>query len=104
MVSNDTCTKVRTVKKRYTKRTKSIGNKELQKMEKQQEYEEALRQIRAVYPQCSKCFYHYKSQKLLDKHNCGGEQQCAIDRASHIGTGEEVVFATFEPNFYSGWA
>ena len=76
MVSNDTCTKVRTVNKRYTKRTKSIGNKELQKMEKQQEYEEALRQIRAVYPQCSKCFYHYKSQKLPDKHNCGGEQQC----------------------------
>ena len=87
-----------------------------------------MKQIRAVYPQCSKCFYHYKSQKLLDKHNCGGEQQCqdalsnamrhadkllgqmnltvsgAIDRASHIGTGEEVVFATFEPNFYSGWA
>ena len=28
----------------------------------------------------------------------------AIDRASHIGTGEEVVFATFEPNFSSGWA
>ena len=71
--SNDACTKVRMVKKRYTKRTKS--NKELQKMEKQQEHEEALRQIRAVYPQCSKCFYHYKSQKLLDKHICGGEQQ-----------------------------
>ena len=71
--SNDACTKVRMVKKRYTERTKS--NKELQKMEKQKEHEEALRQIRAVYPQCSKCFYHYKSQKLLDKHICGGEQQ-----------------------------
>ena len=74
--SDDACTKVRMVKKRYTKRTKCTSNKELQRMEKQQEYEEALRQIRAVYPQCSKCFYHYKSQKLLDKHICGGEQQC----------------------------
>ena len=126
--SDDACTKVRMVKKRYTKRTKCTSNKELQRMEKQQENEEALRQIRAVYPQCSKCFYHYKSQKLLDKHICGGEQQCqdalsnamrhadkllaqmnltvsgAINRASHIGTSDEVTFATFEPNFYSGWA
>ena len=46
----DACTKVRMVKKRYTKRTKSIRNKQLQKLEKQHEYEEALRQIRAVYP------------------------------------------------------
>ena len=97
-------------------------------MEKQLEHEEALRQIKAIYHQCSKCFYHYKSQKLLDKHICCGEQQCqdalsnamrhadkllaqmnltisgAIDRASLIGTGDEVGFATFEPNFYSGWA
>ena len=28
----------------------------------------------------------------------------AIDRASLIGTGDEMPFTTFEPNFYSGWA
>ena len=52
--SNDACTKVRMVKKRYTKRAKCISNKELQRMdrEKQQECEDALRQIKAIYPQC----------------------------------------------------
>ena len=65
---NDACTKVRVVKKRYAKRAKCISNKELQEMEKQQEREEALWQIKAIFPQCSKCFYYYKSQKLLDKH------------------------------------
>ena len=97
-------------------------------MTKQHEDEEALKQIRALYPQCSECLYHYKSQKLLDKHMCGGAQLCrdalsiamrhadkllaqmnltvsgAIDRASLIGTGDEMTFSTFEPNFYSGWA
>ena len=50
--SNVAYRKVRVVKKRYTKRAKCISNKELQKMEKQQEHEEALRQIKAIYPQC----------------------------------------------------
>ena len=61
------------VKKRCTKRIKCISNKELQKMKKQQEHEKALRQMRTVYPQCS---MQYNSQKLLDKHISGGEQQC----------------------------
>ena len=126
--SDDASTKVRVVKNRYAKRATCSSNKELQRMEERQEYEETMRQIRAVYPQCSQCFYHYKSQKLLDKHVCGGEQQCqdalstamrhadkllaqmnftisgAINKASHIGASDAVTFATFEPNFYSGWA
>ena len=81
--------------------------------------------MRADYPQCSK---QYNSQKLIDKHISGGEQQChdalsnamrhvdkllaqknlpvsgAIDRASYIGTGAEVTFATIEPHFHYGWA
>ena len=28
----------------------------------------------------------------------------SIDRASLIGTGDEIGFAPFEPNFYFGWA
>eukprot|EP00731_Ephydatia_muelleri_P002645 Em0001g2645a len=126
--SDDASTKVRVVKNQYAKRATCSSNKELQRMEERQEYEETMRQIRAVYPQCSQCFYHYKSQKLLDKHVCGGEQQCqdalstamrhadkllaqmnftisgAINKASHIGASDAVTFATFEPNFYSGWA
>ena len=65
--SDDASTKVRVVKNRYAKRATCSSNKELQRMEERQEYEETMRQIRAVYPQCSQCFYHYKSQKLLDK-------------------------------------
>ena len=70
------CTKIRMEKKRYTKRTKCTSKRELQKMEQQREHEEALRQIKALYPQCSDCHYHFKSQKLLDKHICDGTQQC----------------------------
>ena len=126
--NDDACTKVRMEKKRYTKRTKCTSKRELQKMAQQREDEEALRQIKALYPQCSECHYHFKSQKLLDKHMCDGAQQCldalsiamrhadkllaqmnltvhgTIDRAFLIGTGDEMPFTTFEPNFYSGWA
>ena len=125
--SNDACSKVRMEKKRYTKKTKCTSKRELQKMAQQRE-QEALREIKALYPQCSECHYHFKSQKLLDKHMCDGAEQCldalsiamrhvdkllaqmnltvygAIDRASLIGTGDEMPFTTFEPNFYSGWA
>lgn len=122
------CTKVRMEKKWYTKRSKCTSKREMQRMAQQREHEEALRQIKALYPQCSDCHYHFKSQKLLDKHRCGGAQQCvdalsiamrhadkllaqmnltvhgAIDRASLIGTGSEMPLPKIEPNFYSGWA
>ena len=74
--NDDACTKMRMEKKRYTKRTKCSSKRELQKMAQQREHEEALRQIKALYPQCSECQYHFKSQKLLDKHMCDGAQQC----------------------------
>ena len=109
--SNDACSNVRMEKKTYAKRTKCTSKRELQKMAQQREHE-ALREIKALYPQCSECHYRFKSQKLLDKHMCDGAQQCldalsiamrhadkllaqmnltvhgAIDRASLIGTGE----------------
>ena len=31
-----------------------------------------LKGIQAVYPQCAECLYHFKSQKLLINHMCGG--------------------------------
>ena len=32
----------------------------------------SLKGMRAVYPQCAECLYHFKSQKLLMNHVCGG--------------------------------
>ena len=80
-----------------------------------------------MYPQCAECLYHFKSHQLLVKHVCGGvvmshdvlsnamkhadqllskmdfSVEGAIDRAlSMFDT--EVTYATFESNFYSGWA
>ena len=31
-----------------------------------------MKTIQAVYPQCTNCHYHFKSQTLLDKHMCDG--------------------------------
>ena len=92
--------------------------------------EEAMKTIQAVYPQCTNCHYHFKSQTLLDKHMCDGIREPqdalsiamrhanellskmdlsvdgAIAHASNIFVDDagEIPYATFEPNFYSGWA
>ena len=78
-------------------------------MAQPREHEEALRQIKALYPQCSECHYHFKSQKLLDKHMCDGAQQCldalsiAMRHADKLLAQMNLVLLT-EHNFYSGWA
>ena len=48
------------------------------------------------------CFTLKHADKLLAHMNL--TVFGAIDRASLIGTGDEVGFAHFEPYFYSGWA
>ncbi|KAL5489267.1 hypothetical protein EMCRGX_G018338 [Ephydatia muelleri] len=89
--------------------------------------EEAMKTIQAVYPQCTNCHYHFKSQTLLDKHMCDGIREPqdalsiamrhanellskmdlsvdgAIAHASNIFVDDagEIPYATFEPNFYS---
>ena len=91
------------------------------------EDEEALKGIWAVYPQCAECLYHFKSQKLLLNHMCGGvvtpkdvlsnamkhanellsgmdfSVEGAIDRASKMFD-TAINYATFEPKFYASWA
>ena len=59
-------------KNRYRKRSKDMSQREMQRMAKLQEDEEALMRIREIYPQCSECLYHFKSPKLLEKHICCG--------------------------------
>ena len=111
-------------KNRYRKR--SVSKREVQRLKKQKD-QEALKRVREVYPQCSKCLYHFKSPKLREKHICYGVMMPrdvlstamrhangllakvdfsvngAIQRASNL-FGDETSYATFEPNFYSGWA
>ena len=109
----------------------SISKREEHCVEKQHKDEEALNAIRIVYPQCTVCLYHFKSQVLLEGHVCGGLNEPkdalsvamkyanqlltkmnftirgAIDQASVMfqmeGT-SEILFASFEPNFFPGWA
>ena len=96
-------------------------------MQKQHEDEEALKRIQAVYPQCTVCLYHFKSQLLLAKHVCCGVMEHqdvlsiamryantllatmdftvsgAVDRASNLLTDDSnLTYATFEFNFNAG--
>ena len=128
---DDVCKQVRKERRRYKKRCLSISKREEHRVEKQHKDEEALNAIRIVYPQCTVCLYHFKSQVLLEGHVCGGLNEPkdalsvamkyanqlltkmnftirgAIDQASVMfqmeGT-SEILFASFEPNFFPGWA
>ena len=127
--SESTGVQVRKDKGRYKKRTKGISKREMQRVQKQHEDEEALKRIQAVYPQCAVCLYHFKSQLLLAKHVCSGVMEHqdvlsiamryantllatmdftvsgAVDRASNLLTDDSnLTYATFEFNFYAGWA
>ena len=47
------------------------GQRKLEHVTKQREDQEENR-MKEVYPQCSKCLYHFYSKKLLEKHICCG--------------------------------
>ena len=128
--NQDTCVQVRKEKRRYRKRCRGISHREELRVQMLHADEEAMKSIQAVYPQCADCHYHFKSQTLLDMHKCDGVREPrdalsiamrhanelmfkmnlsldgAIARASAIfvDDGGEIPYATFEPNFYSGWA
>ena len=69
---DDVCKQARKERRRYKKRCLSISKQEEHRVEKQHKDEEALNAIRIVYPQCTVCLYHFKSQVLLEGHVCGG--------------------------------
>ena len=128
---DDVCKQARKERRRYKKRCLSISKREEHRVEKQHKDEEALNAIRIVYPQCTVCLYHFKSQVLLEGHICGDLNEPkdalivamkhanqlltkmnftirgAIDQASVMfqmeGT-SEILLASFEPNFFPGWA
>ena len=74
--------------KNYRKRYKRNSGK--QHIDHQSKNEKALDDIRAIYPQCAKCLYHFKSQQLLKKHVCTGTRESwdtlsvAIRHADHL--------------------
>ena len=70
--SEGTYVQARKDRRRYTRRSKGMSKREIQRLQKRREDEEALKKIRAVYPQCAECLYHFKSHQLLVKHLCGG--------------------------------
>ena len=125
--SESTGVQVRKDKGRYKKRTKGISQREMQRVQKQHEDEKALKRIQAVYPQCTVCLYHFKSQLLLAKHVCSEVMEHqdvlsiamryantllatmeftvsgAVDQASNLLTDDSnLTYATFEFNFYAG--
>ena len=91
--------------------------------------EKALDETQAIFPQCAKCLYHFKSQQLLKKHMCTGTRESwgalsvAMRHADHLlarmdfsitgaidqtasmflDDGDTPPYATFEPNFFAGW-
>ena len=69
--SHDSCVQVRK-KRRYRKKCRGISQREELRVQKQRANEEAMKTLQAVYPRCTNCHYHFKSQTLLDKHICDG--------------------------------
>ena len=125
--SKGTCVQANKDRRRYTRRHKDVSHREVQRLQKRRDDEEAMNGIHAACPQCANCPNHFKSQKLLMNHMCGGvftakdvlskamkhadellsridfTLEGAIDRASNMFD-NAINYTTFEPNFYAGWA
>ena len=116
-------------KKRYKRSISDVSKREKLRKEMQSNNEKALDEIRAIYPQCAKCLYHFRSPHLLEQHVCNENAESqdainiamkhadqllarmdfsiagAIDQSASMFLGDgEATYATFEPNFYAGWA
>ena len=63
--SKGTCVQANKDRSRYARRHKGMSHREVQRLQKRRDDEEA-------YPQCANCLYYFKSQKLLMNHMCGG--------------------------------
>eukprot|EP00731_Ephydatia_muelleri_P035072 Em0095g2a len=126
------CEQAKKDKKRYMYKRGSleVSKHRKQLIENQSKDERALDMIRAIYPQCAKCLYHFKSPQLLKKHVCTGTRESwdalsvAMRHADHLlatmdfsitgaidqtasmflDDGDTPPYATFEPNFFAGWA
>ena len=113
--------------KRKKSNRRSIAEERLKKSE--EEAAVKLSEINAIYPQCSKCKYHFKSDFFLRKHICGGAFQpkdalnvamrfadtilatrdfsvsgCVASMLTLFTSEGSPTYATFECNFKVGWA
>ena len=62
---HDSCAQVIKEKRRYRNRCRGISQREELRVQKLHADEEAMKTIQAVYPQCTKCLYHFKSQLYI---------------------------------------
>ena len=128
--NSNSCVQAEKEKKRYKRGSLEVSKREKQCIENQSKDEKTLDMIQAIYPQCAKCLYHFKSPQLLEKHVCTGTTQSwdalsvamrhadqllarmdfsitgAIDKTASMFLVDSKTspYATFEPNFFAGWA
>ena len=58
--------------RRYKKNTKDRETKLNLKTKQEEDAAKRLEEVKAIYPQCNKCKYHFKSDPFLEKHVCSG--------------------------------
>ena len=58
--------------RRYKKKTKDRATKLKLKKEQEEDAAKRLEEVKAIYPQCSKFKYHFKSDIFLERHVCSG--------------------------------
>ena len=116
--------------RRYKKRDSNDGVAKQKLKEKQEEDARKLEEVKSIYPQCSKCKYHFKSDLFLERHVCSGvfmprdalsmamryadsvlaTRDFSVDgnlaNVSALFPGGVVPssYTTFEANFQLGWA
>lgn len=80
---NSNCVQAQKHKKRYKRSISDVSKREKLRKEMQSNNEKALDEIRAIFPQCAKCLYHFRSPHLLEQHVCNGnaESQDALNIA-----------------------
>ena len=132
MSSDVNCHMAATIKHQrcYKKKIKDRATKLKLKKEQEEDAAKRLEEVKAIYPQCSKCKYHFKSDIFLERHVCSGifVPKNALSMAmryadSVLATRDFSVdgnvasvsalfpavegmpsYATFEANFQLGWA
>ena len=62
------------VRSRYKHRSRSISKQQIDKEELGHKDNMALKEIRAIYPRCERCLYHFANDYKLKNHRGDGYQ------------------------------
>ena len=112
---------------KYKRRSVDLSKRKQKKIEEEHKVKRALEEIAEIYPQFKKCLYHFKNVVTLNKYKCSGPQvrkdaiSLAMCNANTIlgtrdfsvgGQATAVIsttiglstYASFEGNFFPGWA